>query len=73
MKKIKNTFLYFIILKNIFIPIYSFIWEYFLNLNGKIYKILFNIKNLNTKFIKLNKNNKILVTENLSSKDKKNK
>ncbi len=69
MKKIKNTFLYFIILKNIFIPIYSFIWEYFLNLNGKIYKILFNIKNLNTKSIKLNKNTKILVTENLEFKE----
>ena len=64
MKKIKNTKIYLFFLKYIFIPIYSFFWEYIINFKGKIYKIIFCIKKKNSEYIRFESSSKKLVKDN---------
>ena len=66
MKKIKNTYIYFLLLKYTFIPIFDFFWSYILNFNGKFYKILFCAKKSGSDFIKFKKNTKLLLKDNLN-------
>ena len=68
MKKIKNTLIYLFFLRYFFIPIYSFIWEYIINLIAKIYKIIFCIKKSQTEYIKFNQNSKKLVKDDVRLK-----
>ena len=70
---IKQTKLYFYLLKFFVIPIYNIFWEYVLNFKNKIVSILFQIKTLNKNYISLKKNSKILISNNIEIKNLSNK
>ena len=70
---IKQTRIYFYLLKFFIIPIYNIFWEYVLNFKNKIVSILFQIKTLNKNYINLKKNSKILISNNIEIKNLSNK
>lgn len=61
LRKIKNTKIYYFLLIILFIPLYSFIWEYLINLNGKLIGLLYRFKNYSTKYLNFNGNSKKLI------------
>ena len=67
-KLIKQTKFYYYLLKFLIIPIYSFFWEYALNFKDKFISILYQIKTLNKNYFNLEKNSKILISDNLEIK-----
>ena len=64
LKKIKSTSIYFLFLKYLFIPIYSFFWHYILHFYSKIISKIYLFKKNESYFIKLKYNTKILINEN---------
>lgn len=64
LKKIKKTKAYYFFVRFVFVPIYSFFWEYLLNFKNKIICIFFKIKLMNKEYINMNGNSKKLVLEN---------
>ena len=64
LKNIKKTNLYYFLLKFLFIPIYTFFWEYILNIKSKILGFIFNLNTYNEEFINLEDNSKKLIKDN---------
>ena len=64
LKNIKKTNLYYFLLKFLFIPIYTFFWEYILNIKSKILGFIFNLNTYNEEFINLEDNSKKLIKNN---------
>ena len=64
LKNIKKTNLYYFLLRFLFIPIYTFFWEYILNIKSKIFSLIFNLKTYNEEFINLDNNSKKLIKNN---------
>ena len=64
LKNIKKTNLYYFLLKFFFIPIYTFFWEYILNIKSKILGFIFSLNTYNEEFINLEDNSKKLIKNN---------
>jgi len=65
-KKIKKNIIYIFIIKYLFNPIFSIIWEYLINFEAKILYYLWNIKKKSINHFDLGSNDKLLVENNLN-------
>ena len=59
---IKETRLWFLFLKFIFVPLFNLIWQFIINFQGKIYYYLWNLKKRS--FYNLNNNDKLIIKNN---------
>ena len=62
LKFFKKTYIWKFFIQNLFYPIYHIIWQYLINFSAKILYFIWFLKK--REFIKLNKNDKILIKDN---------
>ncbi len=64
LKKLKNTKIYFFILKLIIIPLYTFFWSYILNFKNKLLNLFYKLFKNKTDYIDFEGNSKKIVFNN---------